>query len=182
MSARVGRSGFEGKPAVETKPREAVLSLSLSTWAKAMANPVSQSCPQPRNVGLFGTPRRFPMTSACVSAYFRACSCPWRSSIAASRRRSSSARVTVLAITSRTIQESAGVVNDESDTGWIRAKHCFDRTVEWICRCGSGLVEARLRTVGSTSLPGLRNNLLCTWAVGTGVLGAGTRDGEFHFK
>ena len=35
----------------------------------------------------------------------------------ASRRRSSSAYGTVLAITSRTIQESVGVVNDESDTG-----------------------------------------------------------------
>ena len=103
MSARVGRSGSEG-----------------------------QFCMQPRNVGLVGAPHRFPMTSTRVSAYFHACSCLWRNSSAASRRRSSSAYGTVPVITSRTIQESVGVVNDESDTGWIRAKRYFDQTVESI--------------------------------------------------
>ena len=109
--------------------------------------PDPQFCMQPRNVGLVGAPHRFPTTSNCVYAYFHACSCLWRSSSAGSRRRSSSAHGTVLAITS------------------------FDRTV-----------EASLRTVGSTSLPGLRNDVLCTWAAGTGLPGAGTRDGEFHFN
>ena len=45
---------------------------------------------------------------------------------------------TVLAITSRTIQESVGAVNDESDTGWIRAKRCFDETVELYVDAGVG--------------------------------------------
>ena len=132
--ARVGRSGSKGKPAVETKPREAELSLTLPTCAKARANPVPQFCMQPRNVGLSGAPHRFQMTSTCVSAYFDACSCLWRNtSSVASRQRSSPAHGTVLAITSRTIQECVGAVNDESDTGWIRTKRCFDRTVESMC-------------------------------------------------
>ena len=42
-----------------------------------------------------------------------------------------------------------------------------------------GLVQT---TVGATCLPGLRNDVLCTWEAGTGLLGVGTRDGEFHFK
>ena len=64
------------------------LSLSLPTWAKAKANPVHRFCMQPGDVGLFGAPHRFPMTSTCVSAYFHTCSCLWRSSRAASRGRS----------------------------------------------------------------------------------------------
>ena len=75
MSARVGRSGSEGKPAVETKPQEAVLSLSLPTWAKAKANPVPQFCMQPRNVSLVGAPHGIPITSTWDSAYFHTYSC-----------------------------------------------------------------------------------------------------------
>ena len=47
MPARVGRSGSEGKPAVETKPREAELSLSLPTWVEAMASPTPNSACSP---------------------------------------------------------------------------------------------------------------------------------------
>ena len=75
-----------------------------------------------------------------------------------------------------------GVVNDEIDPEWITAKNCFDQTVEQICWRRAGLVEASLQMAGSISLPGLRNNVLCAWAAGTGLLGASTRDGEFHCK
>ena len=70
MSARVGMSVSEGKPAVETKRREAGLSLSLPTWAKAKANPVPQFCIQPGNFDLIGAPHRFLMTSTCIYAHF----------------------------------------------------------------------------------------------------------------
>ena len=80
MSARVGRSGSEGKPAVETKPRETVLFRSLPTWATAKANLVPQSCMQPRNIGLVGAPHRVPVTSTYVSAHFHAYRCLWKSS------------------------------------------------------------------------------------------------------
>ena len=126
MSARVGRSGSERKPAVEMKPQETVLYLSLPTWEKAKANPVPRFCMQPRNVGLVGAPHRFPMTSIRVSSYFHVCNCLRRSGSAASRGRSSSAHETAFASTSRTIQGSVGAVNDESDPEWIRAERCFD--------------------------------------------------------
>ena len=129
MPTRVGRFGSEGKPAVETKPRETVLSLCLPTRAKAKANSDPQICMQHRNVAPVGASHRSPMTSTCVSADFHACSC----SSTASRRRSSSAHGIVLAITSRTIEESMGVVNDNNDPEWIRAKGYLDQTVESMC-------------------------------------------------
>ena len=133
MLAKVGRSGSEGKPAVEMKPQEVITSLSLPTWAKAKANPALPFCMQLRNVGLVGAPHGFPMTSTCDSAWFYVCSCLWRSSSAASRRRFSSARGTVLAITSRMIPGSVGAVNNKSDPERIRAKRCFDQTVDSMC-------------------------------------------------
>ena len=49
-----------------------------------------------------------------------------------------------------------------------------DRGVEMLARSWTG--EGKSSNGGSTSLLGLQNNVLCTWAVDTGLLGAGTRD------
>ena len=125
--ARVGRSGSKGKPAVETKAREAVLSLSLGRKRRQTGPPILHAAQECWSC----------WCSAQVSndfnlrfRLFHACSCLWRSSSAASRRRSSSAHGAALAITSRTIQD----------------------------------------------------NVLCAWAVDTGLLGTSTRDGEFYCK
>ena len=136
MSARVGRSGSEEKPDVEMKPREAELSLSLPTWAKAKANPVSIFCTQPRNVGFVGAPHRFPMTSACVSAYFQACSRLWRSRVAS---REGPVPFVGTCLPLRVAQ--VGAVNEKGDPEWIRAKRYFGQTVESLCLCGARLVR-----------------------------------------
>ena len=172
----------KGKSTVEMKPREAELSLSFLLGRKQRQTRFPWFCVQPRNFGLVGAFYKFPMTSSCIPAYFHERSRLQGCSRTASYERFSSAHGTAPVATSHTTQESVRAVNDKSDPEWIRAKSCFDQTVESICWRRARLVEASLRMVGSISLPGLQMMPSASWVVCIGLLGASTRDGELRYK
>ena len=134
----------KGKSTVETKPREAELSLSFLLGRKQKQTRFPWFCVQPRNFGLVGAFYKFPMTPSCIPAYFHERSRLWGCSRTASCERFSSAHKTAPAATSHTTQESVRAINDKSDPEWIRAKSCFDQTMESIYRRRPGLVERLL--------------------------------------